>query len=113
MNFFKKIFGVNKSITQQEKEKLSKNSINNSNVVPFIKTMLKESSGALDFVKRAKEAGFRVTEVAAYGTTIEGFDCMLMMSVLASKGKDKIWCLTVKKGNDPSINLIDEGSFRF
>jgi len=83
-------------------------------VVEEVKEMLRNASGALDFVARAKQAGFRAIKEDFIGLWLEKGDCTLILAVLPSHGPDSIWCLSMIENKGAEIvNLINEGKITF
>jgi tetratricopeptide (TPR) repeat protein len=81
-----------------------------TDALSVIKRILLQSSGARDFLSRAKQAGFiAVEEDPLGGIILQKHDVMMIFSVFESQGPDRIWCLTVKDGDKPTVNLVDEG----
>ena len=78
-----------------------------------VKQIIRQCSGARDFVKRATEAGFTIVGEDYMGLTMEGEDCKFILTVLASYGPDKIHSLVFKDGDKPSFTLINEGRHIF
>lgn len=96
MDFLKSIFGQNESELET------------------VKRLLQESSGARDFLKRAKGAGFKVGGENFGGVTMEGKYSRFVFSVLESHGADKIFSLVFKdKRNSITETLIREGNMVF
>lgn len=80
-----------------------------SESLTLAKKLLRESSGARDFLRRASIAGFNVVGEDWMGLTMEGRNCKFIFSCLASQGPDKIWSFVFKDGDKPSKTLISEG----
>lgn len=79
----------------------------------LVKRLIRESSGARDFHRRATEAGLITIGEGIMGLTMEGLGCRLIFSVLKSRGPDKIWSLVIREGEQPSVALVDEGRITF
>jgi uncharacterized protein YjbI with pentapeptide repeats len=76
-----------------------------------VKRLLYESSGARDFLKRARSAGFKLISENFAGVTMAGQNCNFIFSVLESHGSDKIFSFVFKdKRQNGSVTLIREGN---
>lgn len=80
----------------------------------IVKSLLRQSSGARDFAKKISASSpFNIQEEGPMGVVVQGKNSRFIFSVLASHGKDKIFSLVYKEGNNPSITLVDEGKRNF
>lgn len=83
-------------------------------IVEEVKETIRNASGALDFVSRAKQAGFRAIKEDFIGLYLQKGDCTLILAVLPSRGLDSIWCLSMIENKGAEIvNLINEGKITF
>ena len=83
-------------------------------VVAEVKAVLRAASGALNFVARAKQAGFRAVKEDFIGLYLQKGECTLILAVLPSRGPDSIWCLSMIENKGAEIvNLVNEGKFTF
>lgn len=83
-------------------------------VVAEVKAMLRAASGALNFVARTKQAGFRAVKEDFIGLYLQKGDCTLILTVLPSHGPDSIWCLSMIENKGAEIvNLVNEGKLTF
>lgn len=82
-------------------------------VVAEVKHMLRNASGARDFVIKANQAGFRKVREDFSGLYMKRGECALGITVIASRGPDSIWCLSIANKGSGIVNLVDEGKFTF
>jgi hypothetical protein len=83
-------------------------------IVGQIKGIIRESTGAADFVSKVEQAGFRRVKEDFVGLYLQKGDCTLIVNVLASRGSDRIWCLSmIASKTSEIVNLIDEGETSF
>lgn len=83
-------------------------------VVAEVKDMLRNASGARDFVARANRAGFFKVKEDWSGLHMNRGECHLILSVLGSRGPDSIWCLSmIANKSSETVNLVDEGKLSF
>jgi hypothetical protein len=76
-----------------------------------VKRILKEASGARDFLRRAAEFGFTPDGTSMTGSYYKKDDCIFSITVLPSYGPDRIFCLlmTEKNVTNGNLCLVDEG----
>ena len=78
-----------------------------------VKSLLIQRHGARAFVEKARKMGFTVVGEDQMGLTMQGNNCRFILTVLASKGRDKIFTLSFKQDNLPVVTLVDEGRISF
>jgi hypothetical protein len=83
------------------------------NNVEEVKSIIRTSNGARDFVSRANQAGWQKFKEDFIGLYLQKGDCTLILAVLPSHGPDSIWCLSMASKGSDTVNLIDEGKTTF
>lgn len=78
-----------------------------------VKSLLIERHGARAFVEKAMKMGFTVVGEDHMGLTMQGKNSRFIITVLASRGRDKIFTLSFKQDNLPVVTLVDEGRINF
>ena len=87
---------------------------NEIGAVAEVKDMLRNAAGARDFVAKAQRAGFGTVKEDFLGLHLSRGDCNLILVILASRGPDSIWALSMTTGKGSGIvNLVDEGRLTF
>jgi hypothetical protein len=76
-----------------------------------VKRILKESTGARDFLRRATQLGFMPDGTSMTGSYYKKDGCLFSITVLPSYGPDRIFCLLVTEANitNGNVCLVDEG----
>jgi hypothetical protein len=96
MGFFKHLFGARRP------EKPASD-------LDDLKRMLRESSGARDFLNRSQRAGFSVEQETPLGLVMKRKDCRVMFM----SQQDKISRLALKEQGEEVLHLIEDGEFKF
>jgi hypothetical protein len=81
--------------------------------VEEVKAIIRISSGARDFISKANWAGYRSVKEDFIGLHLQKGDCTVILTVLASRGPDTIWCLSMASKGSPTVHLINEGKVTF
>jgi hypothetical protein len=80
----------------------------------LIKQLLLRARGVQEFVHQADKEGFRLVDHSPTHSIYVKGECTLVMGVLASKGPDTIWFLSlIEHKGAPIVNLVDEGKLMF
>jgi hypothetical protein len=76
-----------------------------------VKRILREATGASDFLRRVAEFGFAPDGNSLTGQYYRKDECIFVITVLPSYGSDRIFCLLVTEKNVTKGNvcLVDEG----
>lgn len=77
-----------------------------------VELMLRHAAGAREFLRLATQNGFSVQSEDNFGLRLAGPSSELIFTVLASRGEDEIFTLSIKEGNEPVQTLVDEGRLR-
>jgi len=88
--------------------------------IGLVKRLIRQSGGAREFIALASQSGFAVESEDGLGLYMVGHDCRIVLSVLASRGSDRIWSLLHssllhrgKKTPSLTLTLINEGRRTF
>jgi hypothetical protein len=80
-----------------------------SSDVDEVKQILRESSGARDFLLRSLLAGFIIEEESAFGLLMARRSCR----VIFNQQRDKIGTLTMKEAGKEEVCLVESGESKF
>jgi hypothetical protein len=98
MSFWKKLFGGSPAPAAKP-----------TNVVEEAKDIIRNSSGAHDFLSRATQAGWSKIKEDFIGIYLKKGDATLIFGVLPSHGPDTIWTAMMTTKDTGTVYLITEG----
>lgn len=74
--------------------------------------ILRHAKGAREFLRIATANGFHVESEDSFGLKLAGPNSVLIFTVLASKGADEIFTLSIKEGEQSVQTLVNNGKLR-
>lgn len=77
--------------------------------VEEVKDIIRQSSGAKDFLSRATQAGWKKIKEDFIGIYLQKGDATLIFGVLPSHGSDTIWNAMMMTKDTGTVYLITEG----